>query len=55
MYALFKEFDHVDINFLTLINIKVAMRRMGKLMELTEIEGMLKEHNIEKDGGINFE
>jgi hypothetical protein len=34
MKALFKEFDHKDINVLTVENIKVAMRRMGK--ELTK-------------------
>lgn len=38
LYALFKEFDHEDIDKLTIYNIKGAMRRMGKDITNEEIE-----------------
>lgn len=38
LYALFKEFDHEDIDVLTIHNIKGAMRRMGKDITNEEIE-----------------
>ena len=38
LYALFKEFDHEDIEVLTIHNIKGAMKRMGKDITNEEIE-----------------
>lgn len=38
LYALFKEFDHQDINVLTINNIKVALRRMGRDLSIFSIE-----------------
>ena len=55
LYALFKEFDHEDIEVLTIHNIKGAMLRMGKEVTIEDIEGMLSELNIPKDGNIDFE
>eukprot|EP00347_Sterkiella_histriomuscorum_P008716 403344026 len=55
LYALFKEFDHEDIDVLTTHNIKGAMRRMGKDITNEEIEQMLKEHEIPSNGQIDFE
>ncbi|CDW90587.1 protein kinase domain containing protein [Stylonychia lemnae] len=55
IYALFKEFDHEDIEVLTIHNIKGAMKRMGKDITNEEIEHMLSEHNVPKDGFIDFE
>ena len=54
MYALFKEFDHENIDVLTSINIRAALRRMGKEMSNEEIEEMLLEHNVAKNGFIDF-
>ena len=55
MYALFKEFDHEDIEVLTRHNIKGAMKRMGREISDIDIEQMLTEHNIPTDGFIDFE
>lgn len=54
LYALFKEFDHEDIEILTIHNIKGAMRRMGKDITNEEIEQMLSEHKVPKDSYIDF-
>lgn len=50
LYALFKEFDHEDIEVLTSHNIKGAMKRMGKDITNEDIEIMLNEHHVSKDG-----
>jgi calcium-dependent protein kinase len=55
LYGLFKEFDHEDIDVLTIHNIKGAFLRMGKHITDEEIEAMLSEHKIAKDGFIDFE
>jgi len=52
---LFKEFDHEDIEVLTFNNIKTAMARMGKDISENEIEQMLYEQKVPKDGYISFE
>ena len=52
---MFKEFDYEDIDVLTFNNIKAAMARMGREVNETEIEQMLKEHRIAKDGYITFD
>jgi Ca2+-binding EF-hand superfamily protein len=51
---LFKEFDHEGIDVLTISNIKLAMRRMGKIYKNEDVEAMLDEHNIPRDGNITF-
>jgi calcium-dependent protein kinase len=55
LYALFKEFDHEDIEVLTIHNIKGAFLRMGNDVSIQEIESMLSEHKVPKDGFIDFE
>ena len=55
LYGLFKEFDHEDIDVLTKHNIKGAFLRMGRNITDEDIEQMLSEHKIEKEGYIDFE
>ena len=55
LYALFKEFDHEDIEVLTIHNLKGAFLRMGKQVTLEEIEAMLSEYNVPKEGQISFD
>lgn len=43
LYALFKEFDHQNIDVLTTDNIQQAMIRMGKELSSSEIEKLMQE------------
>ena len=58
LYALFKDFDHQNIEILTVTNLTASLTRMGKEITIQQVEEIIKElkiQTISKDEpAINF-
>lgn len=43
LYALYKDFDHQDIEMLTIQNLTASLTRMGKDVTLAQVETIIRE------------
>lgn len=43
LHALYKDFDHQDINMLTVQNLTASLTRMGREISLDEVGSIIKE------------
>lgn len=55
LWALFKHFDTDNSGFISPENIKESFEKSGRVVSDSEIDKMLKDHDIEKNGKITFE
>jgi len=55
MWALFKHFDTDDSGFITPENIREAFGKVGKNLSDKDINDIIENHDIEKNGMISFE
>jgi len=55
LYALFKHFDTDNSNYITQENIKEALSKIGQSVSEDQIQEMILQHDITKDGQISFE
>ena len=46
IYSLFKDFDHQDIDVLTVQNLTASLTRMGKEVTIEQIEKIIRELNL---------
>lgn len=52
---MFKHFDTDDSNVISKENIKEALANLGRDISTEELDKVMKEHDIYKDGSINFD
>ena len=55
LWALFKHFDTDNSGFISPANIQESLEKSGKRISEAEINHILKEHDIEKNGKISFD
>lgn len=55
LWALFKHFDTDNSGYITPENIVEAFGKSGREVSQSDIEHILEQHDIEKNGKINFE
>lgn len=55
LWILFKHFDVDDSNFITKENFKEVMEKLGQQVTQKEVDLAIQQHDILKDGRINFE
>lgn len=55
LFALFKHFDTDGSDYLTPDNIIEAMAKVGKTITKEEIDEIMKEHDLAKNGKITFD
>jgi calcium-dependent protein kinase len=57
LWTLFKHFDIDNTGYITAENLKQVMRKRktGKMLDDSEIEAMIKAHDIEENGKISFD
>jgi len=55
LWALFKHFDLDDTGFITADNIRSAFTHGGAKIQDSEIDDIMKKHDVKKDGKISFD
>lgn len=55
MWMIFKRFDVDDTDFISKENLIEAMAKMDRQITPEEVDNLLKQHDLAKDGHISFE
>jgi calcium-dependent protein kinase len=54
LWMIFKRFDTDDTDFISKENLREAMEKLDKKMTSQEVDELLEQHDLAKDGKISF-